>query len=148
MNLRVNSENVHILRNIMDLANLKSEEEVLENAVALLNWAIEQRAAGKTIASVDPLRHEYQEIQLDALDQAAEKPTPSLEEPRSVPVQNLLAGLVVGVAAGIALRKFLSTDTFEDLRSAVFATAERVATHLGMVEDIVRERFHDRSRAL
>ena len=49
-------------------------KEVFNNAITLLLWAVRQRMAGLTIAAIDEEKDEFRELQMPALDHAAEHP--------------------------------------------------------------------------
>ena len=48
--------------------------EIFNNAITLLDWAVKQRMAGRTIAAVDEAKDEYRALEMPALNYAADHP--------------------------------------------------------------------------
>jgi hypothetical protein len=62
-----------LVRKLMDICDLKTKKDVVENALLLLGWAATDAAKGLSIASVDEERKVYREVQTPALQNAQMK---------------------------------------------------------------------------
>ena len=56
------------VKDLMLLTGLRSKTELFNNALTLFNWAIEERRAGRQIASFDRRNGIHNELHLPALD--------------------------------------------------------------------------------
>jgi hypothetical protein len=64
------------LESLMELTSVATKKEFLNNALTLLEWAINERLKGRIIASVDEQNEKYREVLLPIL--ARIKPTASV----------------------------------------------------------------------
>lgn len=55
------------LEKLMAESGIKTKKELFNNALTLFEWAIQERKAGKTIASVDEKANRYKELLMPAL---------------------------------------------------------------------------------
>jgi hypothetical protein len=55
------------LEKLMAESGIKTKKEFFNNALTLFEWAIKERKAGKTIASVDEKTNRYKELLMPAL---------------------------------------------------------------------------------
>ncbi len=55
------------LEKLMAESGIKTKKELFNNALTLFEWAIKERKAGKTIASVDEKAKRYKELLMPAL---------------------------------------------------------------------------------
>jgi hypothetical protein len=62
---------VKVVEDLMSLAGLRTKKEFFNNALTLFKWAIEERRAGRQIASLDGAQGLYRELHMPALDSAA-----------------------------------------------------------------------------
>lgn len=60
-----------LVERIMELCDLKTKKDVVENALILLAWAASNTKDGRTIAAIDESRGVYKEISTPALEGAA-----------------------------------------------------------------------------
>lgn len=56
------TSNFKDLEKLMEEAGIKTKSELLNNALSLLEWAINQRKRGRLIAAVDEENSRYQEL--------------------------------------------------------------------------------------
>src|SRR5208282_347078 len=61
---------VKVIEDLMSLTGLRTKKELFNNALTLFKWAIEERRAGRQIASLDGARGLYRELHMPALDSA------------------------------------------------------------------------------
>ena len=59
-----------LIDQLMELCDLKTKKDVVENAVLLLGWAASEVNAGRSIAAIDEKRKIYKEIHTPALEGA------------------------------------------------------------------------------
>jgi len=59
------------LEDLKDITGSDDYKELFNHAVALLAWAVEQRAAGNAVASIDSEAKEFRRLQMPALEYAA-----------------------------------------------------------------------------
>jgi hypothetical protein len=64
--IEIDEAGVNLLNEIKDGAGLDDYRDVFDNGIALLDWAIRQRAAGRIVAAVDEASQSYKAIQLPA----------------------------------------------------------------------------------
>lgn len=64
-----------IIKRLMDSTGSNTYKELFNNAVTLLDWAVNQRRSGRRVASVDETRKEYRELQMPALERSAAQNT-------------------------------------------------------------------------
>lgn len=56
---------------LKDVTGSADYKELFNNAMALLAWAVQQRVAGNSVASIDPGAKEFRRLQMPALEYAA-----------------------------------------------------------------------------
>jgi len=59
-----------LLKQVMELCDLSTKKDAVENALILLGWAAAESAKGRSIASVDEADKQYREIKTPALQGA------------------------------------------------------------------------------
>lgn len=59
------------LQKLMDLCGLTSRKDLFNNALTLMEWAVQERAQGRRIASVSTDEKSYRELQMPSLMHAA-----------------------------------------------------------------------------
>ncbi|MGD0570554.1 MAG: hypothetical protein ABSA78_19290 [Candidatus Sulfotelmatobacter sp.] len=64
--IEIDEAGVRLLNEIKEKAGLNDYRAVFDNGIALLSWAVRQRADGKVVAAVDEGTHSYKEVQLPA----------------------------------------------------------------------------------
>ena len=81
--LELPEEQLAEVEKLMDALNLRTKKDLFNNALTLLEWAVNERKAGRAIASVDDAKGRLREIVMPAL--AAVKPeNPSRRESQVV----------------------------------------------------------------
>ena len=63
----LSDDKVAELEKLMAESGIKTKKELFNNALTLLEWAIKERKAGKTIASVDEKTNRYKELLMPVL---------------------------------------------------------------------------------
>ena len=53
---------------MMDQANISTKKDLFNNALAMLRWALKEKALGKEIASVDASKDSYKELHMPIFD--------------------------------------------------------------------------------
>ncbi|MFL6310535.1 MAG: hypothetical protein ACJ71W_00385 [Terriglobales bacterium] len=105
LELEIGTDGIENLKRIMRLSGVNREEELFDTAVALLIWAVEQRAEGRKIASIDPEKEEYRELEIPLLQGTKEH----LPEQRSeFGLKELMAGIAVGIFLTSAFSKVIT----------------------------------------
>ena len=61
------------LEQLMAASGVKTKKEFFNNALTLLEWAIKEKKAGRTIASIDETANSYKEIVMPALSAVAQE---------------------------------------------------------------------------
>jgi len=59
-----------LIQRLMDLCDLSTKKDVIENALLLLGWAANETRRGLSIAAVDEDRKLYKEVHMPALEGA------------------------------------------------------------------------------
>ena len=67
----LDAEGLQLLEDLKAVTGLKTYKDLFNNAITLLDWAIAQRRAGRTIASMDKGNENYKELQMPAIERAA-----------------------------------------------------------------------------
>jgi len=70
LQLELSESHERLLNKLMDVCDLSTKKDVVENALLLLGWAAEKSAQGLSIAAVDEKRKIYKEVQTPALEGA------------------------------------------------------------------------------
>lgn len=70
--LDLDEDGVRWLDELKGDLRLTTHKELFNNALTLLDWAITQRKAGRIIASLDEASKNYKELQMPALERAAQ----------------------------------------------------------------------------
>jgi hypothetical protein len=105
LELEISIDGIENLKRIMRFSGVKREEELLDTAVALMMWAVEQRAEGRKIGSIDPEKEEYRELEIPLLQGMKE----DLSERRSeFGLKELMAGVAVGIFLTAAFSKVIA----------------------------------------
>lgn len=58
----LSEERVKELENLMEETKTKTKKDLLNNALSLLEWAIDERKVGRIIASVNEKENKYKEV--------------------------------------------------------------------------------------
>ena len=66
--LELRKVDVTVLNDLMADAGIEKREDLFNNALALLDWAIRQKKNGKIIASVDERKKSYRELDAQFLN--------------------------------------------------------------------------------
>ncbi|SEO33591.1 hypothetical protein SAMN04488103_12412 [Gemmobacter aquatilis] len=69
----VKDERVEEIKALMDDIGADSNRELFNNALTLLEWAVEEVKNGNTIASINEANKVYRELQMPALKAAASR---------------------------------------------------------------------------
>ena len=69
----LSDDKVAELEKLMAESGIKTKKELFNNALTLLEWAIKERKAGKTIASVDEKANRYKELLMPVLSAVAKE---------------------------------------------------------------------------
>jgi len=110
LELEIDTDGLENLKRIMRASGVPGEQEFFETAVALLNWAVEQRIAGRKIASIDRREKAYRELEIPLLQ--------GMQEDSQMQRSGFqLKGLLWGTAIGIFLMGILSLAETEHGRT-------------------------------
>jgi hypothetical protein len=60
------------LDKLKEATGVKTHKDLFNNAITLLDWAVKQRQQGRIVASMDETNENYKELQMPALEYAAE----------------------------------------------------------------------------
>jgi hypothetical protein len=66
-------EKVRELEKLMSEADIPTKKDLINNALTLLVWAMEETKAGRTIASLDQASKHYKELAMPVLSAIASK---------------------------------------------------------------------------
>lgn len=69
----VKDERVEEIKALMDDIGADTNRELFNNALTLLEWAVEEVKSGNTIASINEANKVYRELQMPALKAAASR---------------------------------------------------------------------------
>jgi len=69
--IEVQDSAVSRLEELKNITGSSDYKELFSNAVALLAWAVQQRTAGNSVASIDADAKEFRRLQMPALEYAA-----------------------------------------------------------------------------
>jgi len=61
-----------MIESLKNKTGVSTYKDLFNNALALLNWAVQQRESGRAIFSADEAKKEYREMQMPALEYAAQ----------------------------------------------------------------------------
>ena len=68
LHLELPDTTVGLIEELMAVTGVRSQKEFFHNALTLFKWAIDERRAGRQIASLDRARWLHREIHIPALD--------------------------------------------------------------------------------
>ena len=68
--LELPEERVRELEQLMTQTGTNTKKDLLNDALTLFEWAVNERIAGRTIASVDEQQHRYKEVVMPSLERA------------------------------------------------------------------------------
>ena len=57
-----------LIQDLMSVTGIRTQNEFFDSALALFKWAVDERRAGRQIASLDRARWLHREIHIPALD--------------------------------------------------------------------------------
>lgn len=66
--LELPEEQVHALDKLMEKINLRTRKDLFNNALTLLEWAVKEKSAGRTIASIDDESKRVKELLMPILE--------------------------------------------------------------------------------
>ncbi len=66
----LDKESVEWIEQLKERTGLRTHKDLLNNSLTLLDWAVQQREAGRVIASVDERTKDYKELQMPAVEHA------------------------------------------------------------------------------
>jgi hypothetical protein len=69
--LDLDDEGMKLLERLKEATGSKTHKELFNNAITLLEWAVNQRVNGRIVASLDESSQNYKELQMPALEYAA-----------------------------------------------------------------------------
>lgn len=75
--LELPEDRVRNLENLMEETGLATKKDLLNDALALFQWAVRERMSGRIIASVDEQNNRYKELTMASLDRANERKSAS-----------------------------------------------------------------------
>jgi hypothetical protein len=62
---------VKMIEELKRQTGIKTHKDLFNNALTILSWAVRQRMAGRTVASMDEQSENYRELQMPVLTHAA-----------------------------------------------------------------------------
>jgi metal-responsive CopG/Arc/MetJ family transcriptional regulator len=71
--LELPEERVKELERLMRETGLTTKKDLLNDALTLFEWAVNERKSGRTVASVDDQLQRYREVVMTSLERAARK---------------------------------------------------------------------------
>lgn len=71
MQLQVSDSRFDELQELMRECGIEQQKDLFNNALALFEWAVNERRKGRIVASVDEENKRYKEISMVALEHAA-----------------------------------------------------------------------------
>ena len=77
--LRVDAAGMELLKNLKEATGSKTYQDLFDNAITLLDWAITQRKVGRIVASLDERNKNYKELQMPALERTVSRPAAQVE---------------------------------------------------------------------
>jgi hypothetical protein len=69
--LDLDESGVRMLDRLKEATGSRTHKELFNNAITLLEWAVNQRQHGRIVASLDESDENYRELQMPALENAA-----------------------------------------------------------------------------
>ena len=69
LNIEFNGEKMREIESLMREARVSTKKEFVNAALTLLKWAIKERRAGRTIASVDEKKDSWKELEMPILSE-------------------------------------------------------------------------------
>jgi hypothetical protein len=66
--LELPEEQVQSLDKLMETINLRTRKDLFNNALTLLEWAVKEKSAGRTIASIDDESKRIKELLMPVLE--------------------------------------------------------------------------------
>jgi hypothetical protein len=69
--LDLDEPGMQLLEELKEATGSRTHKELFNNAITLLDWAIDQRRARRIVASVDETNKNFRELQMPALERAA-----------------------------------------------------------------------------
>ena len=67
----INESDARVLEKLKHKIDCENDRELIDNAITLLHWAIEEAENGRKIASLDPKSKSYRVLEMKALRKAA-----------------------------------------------------------------------------
>ena len=81
--LDLDPQGVKMIEELKRQTGIKTHKDLFNNALTILTWAVQQRMAGRTVASMDEQTEKYRELQMPILTHAASLATnPGVDEAR------------------------------------------------------------------
>jgi Arc/MetJ family transcription regulator len=69
LNIEFNGDKMREIESLMKEARVSTKKEFVNAALTLLKWAIKERRAGRTIASVDEKKDSWKELEMPILSE-------------------------------------------------------------------------------
>jgi len=99
-------QGLKMIEELKTQTGLKTHKDLFNNALTILNWAIHQRMAGRTVASLDEQNENYRELQMPVLTHAASlAENPLVDKPQDAESQSEYAHRKAAVAPTAAKAK-------------------------------------------
>lgn len=77
LQLDLDDSGVQLLDELKEATGLRTNKELFNTAITLLEWAVKQRQRGRIIASMDEQDKNYREVLIPALEYAAKQHAPA-----------------------------------------------------------------------
>ncbi len=87
--LELPEEQVHALDKLMEKINLRTRKDLFNNALTLLEWAVKEKSAGRTIASIDDESKRVKELLMPILEGV-----PALKARSNIPKVSLVGSKI------------------------------------------------------
>ncbi len=71
--IEVDDAGAKLLDDIKQRTGMSTYKDIFSNAITLFEWAVKQRAEGRSIASLDEHSKNYRELQMPTLEEAARR---------------------------------------------------------------------------
>ena len=69
--IEIDEKGAEFLQRLRKLTGVQTHKELFNNAITILNWAVQQKRAGRTVASLDEQDKNYKELSMPILDRVA-----------------------------------------------------------------------------
>jgi hypothetical protein len=69
--IEIDEKGAEFLQTLRKLTGVQTHKELFNNAITILNWAVQQKRAGRTVASLNEQDKNYKELSMPILDRVA-----------------------------------------------------------------------------